>query len=444
MKKILALIIAMMMLVSLVACGDEPDIPAPDTGTPAPDTGSQDETDGGEDNGGEDDWVYTPDMEAKHAGSVGIGVEEGAAYFDNLKVIDKASKRELYYDEIEGEAPALTHGIGSADDWSVAVDPLETEEDEPNHALSYTGDKSMAHFGNPQWNYYQFSLKVFPVDEATVINVYFLVTDAENYYVLSINENGEEADVYQVVGGEKTSVAAKVYCPVAVGEWSSIGVTVERETVEIYVAGTHRFSIFNPDFVYSTSLSPKATIEAPYCASWESYTVLNDGQWNDTTYLSASGGTAYGSWSMAQMEETITYTWEEEITTDAIGMFFWRDKESREAWLEGGGICGPAAYTVQYWNGSEYVDVTGVEGGDVAEDVMNVMFFDEVTTTSLQFTLIKFTEDEDAAHSFSAYQEYYDNGGDVDAEGAPADPSIRGLGLFEIEVYPAGTVERPE
>ncbi len=442
MKKILALVIVMMMLVSLVACGDEPELPIVDgTGTPTPDSGTDAETEGGEEDPGEDDWVYQPDLEAKHAGSVGIGVEEGAAYFDNLKVIDKVSKRELYYDEIEGEAPAMTHGIGSADDWSIAIDPLEEEEEEPNHALSYTGETSMAYFGDTKWNYYQFSVKVLPVDEATVINIYFLVTDENNYYVLSLNEGGEEADCYQVVDGAKTSVAAKVFCPLTVGEWSSVGVTVERETVEVYVAGTHRFSLFNPDFTYSTSLSPKATIDAPFCSSWESSAVLNDGQWNDTTFLAASGGTAYGSWSMSGVTETITYTWEEEVTVDAIGMFFWRDSADRDTWLAGGGICPPAAYTVQYWNGSEYVDVTGVVGGEVAEDVMNVMFFDEVTTTSLQFTLIKFTEDEDATYGFSAYADYE---GDTEAEDAPQDPSVRGMGLFEIEVYPSGTVERPE
>lgn len=439
MKKLLAIVIAAMMLFTLVACSDDPDIPAPDTSADtSADTGNTpvDTSDSGD---GEDDWVYEPDIEAQHAGAVGIGVESGSAYFDNLKVIDKSSKRELYLDEITSSEVSLTHGIGSADDWSVTSDPTNDDEENPNYALYYTGDTSMAYFGNTQWNYYQFSLKVLPEDASTVINIYFLVTDAENYYVLALNETGNEADVYQVVGGEKTSVAAKVYAPLEVGEWTSIGITVERETVEIYIDGAHHFSIFDPEFTYSTSLSPRATVDAPYCASWENADALNDTSWNDTTFLQSSAGTAYGSWGQSYTVETITYTWDEEVTVDAIGMFFWRDTESREAWLEGGGINLPASYTVQYWNGDEYVDVTGFEGGATAEDVMNVSFFDEVTTTSLQFTLYKFTEDEDAQYNFSAYEDYE---GDEEAEGAPANPTGNGLGLFEIEVYPAGTVER--
>lgn len=439
MKKILAIILAAMMLITLVACSDDPDIPDPDTGNTGNSGNSGDSSSDTSNTGDEpDDWVYEPDLEAKHAGAVGIGVEEGSAYFDNLKVMDKASKKELFYDELEGEAPAMTYGIGSAENWSVAVDPTDDDDEEPNHALSYIGEKSMAYFGDAKWNYYQFSAKVMPEDESTVINVYFLVTDAENYYVLSLNENGSEADVYQVVGGEKTSVAAKVYAPVAVGEWSSIGVTVERETVEIYIAGSHRFSIFDPEFTYSTSLSPRATVDAPYCASWENADALNDGQWADTTFLASSSGMAYGSWGQSQVTETITFTWDEEVTVDAIGMFFWRDTESRSAWLENGGINLPASYTVQYWNGSEYVDVTGFDGGATAEDVMNISFFNEVTTTSLQFTLNKFTADEEAQYKFSEYETYE---GEEDAEGAPQNPTSRGLGLFEIEVYPAGTVE---
>ncbi len=440
MKKLLALTLAIMMLIPLVACGEDPKPPVGGgTDAPGTETGGDDTDPPAGDEGG-DDWVYVPDLEAKRAGAVGVGVETGSAYFDNLKVIDKASKRTLHLEELEGEMPALTHGIGSADDWSIGVDPVEEDEEEPNHALTYTGETSMAYFGDPKWNFYQFSVRVYPVDEATVINIYFLVTDEKNYHVLSINEDGEYADCYQVVNGEKTSVAAKVYCPIPAGEWSSIGVTVERETVEVYVAGSHRFSLYDPEFTYSVSLSPKATVEAPYCSSWESADSLNDGIVGSATYN--GGETHYGSWSMASVTETITFTWEEAITTDAVGMFFWNDTADRASWLASGGINSPVAWTVQYLNDAgEYVDVTGATESPVANDVMNVMWFDEVTTTALQFTLIKFTADEDATYGFSAYDEYE---GDAEAEDAPTDPYSRGMGLYEIEVYPSGTVARPE
>ncbi len=431
-----------MMLLTLVACDGGSELPPPDT--------DDDGTSGTTDDGGDDttagsgnEWVYIPDVEAQHAGRVGVGVETGSAYFDNLKVVDRSSKRELFANDLEEAAP---EGTESDSSFALVIDPLEAEEDEPNHALSCTSEAAKgAFFGDTVWNYYQYSVKVMPADELTVINLYFLVTDDQNYYVLSLNEGGDTADCYQVVNGEKTSVAAKVFSPVTVGEWTSVGITVERETVEVYIGGTHRFSLFNPDFAYSTSLSPKATIDAPYCASWESYDILNDGSWNDTTFLAASGGTAYGSWSMSGITETITFTWEEAITTDAVGMFFWRDKDSRQVWLDGGGICAPAAWSVQYLNDAgEYVDVAGATDSLVADDAMNVMWFDEITTTSLQFTLIKFTADEDATYGFSAYEQYIADGGDAEAEDAPADPSIRGMGLFEIEVYPAGTVAQPE
>lgn len=194
-------------------------------------------------------------------------------------------------------------------------------------------------------------------------------------------------------------------------------------------------------FAADENLATTATVNAPFCSGWENAAAINDGAYPEGSF-SADGYTHYGSWGSATDNyETLSYSWDSEVTVDSIGLYFWRDTADRPSWVANGGINYPAAYTVQYWNGTEYVDVTGVVGGGVDEDVMNQTFFDEVTTTSLQFTLIKFTADEDAEHGFSAYAEYT---GDGTEAGAPQDPSTRGMGLFEIEVYASGTVERPE
>lgn len=449
MKKILALLLASMMLLTLVACDDGPDIPIDDAGSDSGAGSAADsDTEGGEDTEDPGDDYYEPDPDAKYGGFVGVGVESGTAYFDDLQVMSKqADRRTLLTDELEGELPAFTYGAGSAADWSIVVDPTEAEDaEEPNHALMTAAAGSMAYLGESNWNYYQYRMKVLAVDADTVIKLYFCITDANNYYVLSIGENGgEEADCYQVVNGEATSVATKVYAPLTVGEWTSVGITVEREVVDIYIGGTQRFSLFNEEYEYSMSIATRATVNAPFCASWETPGSINDGMWPEATFLGSSGGTAYGSWSMAGTTETISYEWDEAVTVDGIGLFFWRDKDTREYWLENGGICGPAAYTIQYLDeNGEYVDVTNGEGYGVDEDVMNKTFFDAVTTTSIQVTLIKFTDAEAGTYGFENYQSYVDGGGDTTAEGAPQDPSIRGMGLFEFEVYAAGTVERPE
>lgn len=449
MKKILALLLAVMMLAALVAC-DDGSLPPVDGESDSEGTGTGEgtETEAESETEEEEDEDYVPDFEAKYGGCVGVGVESGSAYFDNLKVMSKQTdKKELYYDELEGELPVLTYVTGAETDWAVAVDPTEDEdEDDPNHALGYTGSSaSMVTFGSSNWNYYQYSMKVYPVDDTTVIDLYFCVTDADNYFVVSVGGNDGDSLCYQVVGGEKTAVAPSVYAPVEIGEWTSVGVTVERETIDIYIGGTKRFSLFNDEFEYSMTIANRATVNAPSCASWETPGSINDGMYPDATYASVSNGTAYGSWSMADISETISYEWDEAVTVDGIGLFFWQDKETREYWLENGGIHSASYYTIQYLDeNGDYVDVENAVGLEVLDDVMNQSFFDAVTTTSIQVTLYKFTEEEDATYRFSEYKEYEANGGDVDAEDAPTDPSIRGLGLFEFEVYAAGTVERPE
>lgn len=448
MKKILAILLAAMMLVSLAACGeDEPKIPGGDT---AADTAGGEGDTAGETEGETEpvetepeEVVYEPDFDAKYGGMVGMSVEAGEAWFDNIKVTSKQSNKLqlLNCDMEDGNAPEFVYTAGDA--ISVATDPLASEDDDEIGKVLAGAAGSVAYTGDGDWNYYQYAVKVLPADNDTIINIMFCIKDENNYYMLTLGEDGNTlCDCYEVKDGVKTSIAAKVFDTLPLDTWSTIGVTVEREIIDVYINGEKRFSLFNEDFTYSVSIAPTATIDAPYCASWESSAILNDGQWNDTTYLASSGGTAYGSWSMSGTTETITYNWEEAVTVDGIGMFFWRDAADRATWLANGGICPPASYTIQYLNDAgEYVDVTGVVGGEVEEDVMNQTFFDEITTTSLQFTLIKFTEDEDAQYGFSTYADYT---GDGTEEGAPQDPSTRGMGLFEIEVYEAGSVERPE
>ncbi len=173
-------------------------------------------------------------------------------------------------------------------------------------------------------------------------------------------------------------------------------------------------------FAAGENIAPSATINAPLCSSWEVAAGINDGTYPAATFDQVPPH--YGSWGSAVDNfETVGYTWDEEVTIDSIGLFFWRDTADRATWLASGGINLPASYTVQYWNGEAYVDVTNAEGLGIAEDTMNVTTFDAVTTTSIQITMAKFTADEEA--------------------GANAGYASSGLGIYEFEVYAAGADE---
>ena len=144
------------------------------------------------------------------------------------------------------------------------------------------------------------------------------------------------------------------------------------------------------------NIAADATVDVPFCAGWETPAAINDGSYGETSFEpDGSVHKHYGSWgSCTENTETLSYTWESEVTIDSIGLFFWRDSPDRDTWLANGGIWLPASYTIQYWNGTEYVDVANASGLAVAEDVMNVTTFDAVTTTSIQLTMKKVTDAE--------------------------------------------------
>ncbi len=272
MKKLLAMMLALAMLLVFVACDDGGSMPPVGTGegtgnadgTETDPVGGETEDEGGNEDEGDDEYYPNPD--AKLGGMIGIGTETGTVYFDNLKVLSRQSDKYLLLEnDLEGGAlPEFTYAVSvggtwdkDAADFAIVDDPGEeyTEEDaaeDRNHVIAFTGDGtgSFAYTGATNWNYYQFSLKVFPADENAVVNVYFCIQDENNYMVLSLAENGNtQADCYQVKDGVKTSAAFKINNSLTVGEWNSIGITLQTETVDVYIAGAQKMSIFNPDFV---------------------------------------------------------------------------------------------------------------------------------------------------------------------------------------------------
>lgn len=195
------------------------------------------------------------------------------------------------------------------------------------------------------------------------------------------------------------------------------------------------------------NLAPSATVTAPYVSAWENPAALNDGikpTKSDEATATAEGVTVrYGSWAGAFSNyETIAYTWETAVTVDSVGIFF-AINVSHDTWVAEGGLYAPSSYTIQYWNGTEYVDVTGGTGYGVALDVVNVTKFDKVTTTSVQVTFTKFTDAELNSEAMTAevanIQAWYDSEYPDENLTATADDALayRGIGLYEVEVYEA-------
>lgn len=314
MKKLLAMLLAVSMLLVLVACSDDPEIPI------SPDDSSADSSNTGGDTtqnnpASTDPEEYQPDLEAKYGGAVGVGTETGVAYFDVLKVTSKQSNRMTLLEEKleDGALPTFNYWTSVGGDWdkdeadiALESDPLEeydeeTEEADKNHVIAVNSDMTgaAAIIGETNWNYYQYSLKVLPANENSVINVYFCVQDENNYFVLSLGEESNtKADCYQVIDGVKATAAFKIGYTLSLEEWTPIGITVNKETIDIYLDGACKLSLFNPDFEnqyydYDGETVPSSITEAGYGAPGEGLTyflvdpanVIHDGKgtWGNST-----------------------------------------------------------------------------------------------------------------------------------------------------------------
>ncbi len=350
MKRLLVILLSLVMLFAFVACIDEhgsDDSSQPGNSTP-------DESEGD---------ASASDM---LSGMIGIGTGSGTACFDELKVVSKSSYKEIFKNDLEaGTLPAFAYTTEAGGDWdkdaadfSVAVDPIGkyeegTEKDDKNHVIAFTGNAngSFAYCGDKEWNYYQYSLKVLPTDENTIINLYFCITDENNYFVLSLGEDrNTKADCYRVVDGEKASVVYKAHNVLSLDKWTTVVMTVERQTIDIYIDGALYFSIFNPDFVgnyyaYEGERIPASISACNYGAPGEGLTyfqvdeshVLHDGK---GTYWKAKETIA----SMAfDMDITTFYDCDEnrEFATPAellVGMPGDGSFETSYvgAWIEGG------------------------------------------------------------------------------------------------------------
>ncbi|HEX9339145.1 MAG TPA: NEW3 domain-containing protein, partial [Pseudonocardiaceae bacterium] len=118
----------------------------------------------------------------------------------------------------------------------------------------------------------------------------------------------------------------------------------------------------------STNLAPSATPSASYTSPWENVTAINDGIY--PTSSNDSQDLRWGTWPM-QGTQWIELDWTTPVTANGGAVYFLDD---------GGGVRLPASWTVQYWNGSAFVDVPNPSGYPIADDGFNSVTFDPVTT----------------------------------------------------------------
>jgi hypothetical protein len=125
----------------------------------------------------------------------------------------------------------------------------------------------------------------------------------------------------------------------------------------------------------ATDLALTATPSASYTSPWEHVTAINDGVY--PTSSNDSQDIRWGTWPQTG-QQWIELDWSQPVTTNGSDVYFLDD---------GGGVRLPASWTMQYWNGSAFVDVAATSSYPAADNTFNHVTFGSVTTTKLRVVL---------------------------------------------------------
>ncbi|SDR24720.1 Ig-like domain-containing protein [Thermostaphylospora chromogena] len=123
------------------------------------------------------------------------------------------------------------------------------------------------------------------------------------------------------------------------------------------------------------NVAPAATPTASYTSPWEQVTAVNDGI--DPPRSNDSANPRWGTWPQ-QGTQWVQLDWPAPVRVDGADVYFFDD---------GGGVRLPSAWTIQYWDGDSFEDVTGVDSYPIAADTYNSVSFDTVTTSRLRIRL---------------------------------------------------------
>ncbi len=129
----------------------------------------------------------------------------------------------------------------------------------------------------------------------------------------------------------------------------------------------------------STDIVLQGTPSTSFCSSWESVNALNDGydpvNSEDRSYL------VYGNWDNPGTTQWVEYDFSQNYTISKCDVYWFSDITT------GGAIDLPAAYSIQYWDGSTWVNVSDPVGLGVEADKYNTTTFTAVTTNKMRLNI---------------------------------------------------------
>ncbi len=126
----------------------------------------------------------------------------------------------------------------------------------------------------------------------------------------------------------------------------------------------------------TTNIAIGATASTSYCSPWETIAALNDGY--DPAHSNDKSHGAYGNWNNPGTIQWVQYDFSQSYTIDSMEVY-WFDDDL--------GIDLPASCSIQYWNGSAWVNVSNPVGLGVSGNQYNKTTFTPVTTNKIRLNI---------------------------------------------------------
>jgi uncharacterized protein len=109
-----------------------------------------------------------------------------------------------------------------------------------------------------------------------------------------------------------------------------------------------------------------------FCSSWENILALNDQV--EPANSGDRSSYVYGNWDH-RTQEWIQYDFDKSYTISKTFIYWFCDN---------GGILAPNSWSMQYWNGSTWINISNPSGYGVALDRWNICTFSPVTTNKIR------------------------------------------------------------
>ncbi|GGM55045.1 family 43 glycosylhydrolase [Dactylosporangium sucinum] len=130
----------------------------------------------------------------------------------------------------------------------------------------------------------------------------------------------------------------------------------------------------------SGNVGPIATPTASYTAGWNSVGALNDG----ADPANPSQAQLWGTWSGTRpATQWVQYEWSRPVRLTGAELKFWRDSNRGT----GDGVAEPDGWSLQYWDGTAWLDVAGASAYGTSTTAFNTVTFTPVTTSRLRATI---------------------------------------------------------